>query len=73
MKEKTEKNGWYEWKNHVLLELQRMNKNIECLEGKINTMQGQLTMLKIKASLWGTLAGSIPVIVIILLRIVKVI
>lgn len=61
-------NGWSEWKNHVLAELNRLNvnlsdhtqadaENFEKLTALITTLKIDITTLKTKAGVWGSIAG----------------
>ena len=58
-------NGWNEWSRHVLKELERLNECYEDLakefhEYRIKSAENFAT-LKVKAGLWGALAGAVPV------------
>ena len=53
-------NGWSEWQNHVLAELQRLNSCIERMEKDVTKIHSEIAVLKVKAGLWGALAGAIP-------------
>ena len=64
-------NGWEQWGKHVLKEQERQN---ECLieHGKVISMNStDIAMLKIKASIWGGIAGLIPSLGILIYYIVK--
>ncbi len=64
-------NGWSEWQNHILAELRRLSAGVQHIAdsneddhkeirsdiAKTNT---EVAMLKVKASLWGAIAGAIP-------------
>lgn len=67
-------NGWAEWRNHVLHELDRLNKtladhteadseNFKELRDLINTGVTKISLdvaaLKTKAGVWGTIGGGI--------------
>lgn len=62
-----EKNGWNEWSKFVLKELERLNTCYERLDEKLDNMTNEITALKLKAGVWGALAGAIPVVVAILI------
>ena len=69
-----QENGWLEWKNHVLHELDRLNKTLEThtdsdtenfkeLRDLINSGVSKISLevntLKTKAGVWGTVGGGI--------------
>ena len=45
-------NGWPEWKNHVLMSLERIEKNQ-------NKLTEEVTSLKAKAAVWGAVGGTV--------------
>ena len=68
-------NGWNEWSRFVLKELERLNDRYERLDDKLDSKitmlseeltkkyhksSNDITMLKVKAGVWGALAGVIP-------------
>jgi hypothetical protein len=53
-------NGWNEWQNHVLAELKRLNNCIERMEEDVGKIHSEIAVLKVKAGMWGALAGAIP-------------
>lgn len=70
----TETNGWPEWKNHVLAELDRLNKTLEThtesdtenfkelrdlINNGVNKISLDVNTLKTKATMWGTLGGGL--------------
>jgi hypothetical protein len=68
-------NGWAEWKNHILLELKRFNEaldghtkadaeNFEKLTALITTLKIDITTLKTKAGVWGSIAGIVSSVAI---------
>ena len=59
-------NGWNEWSRHVLAELERHNSLLMGLDEKLNAIRIELTTLKIKAGLWGMLAGAVPAIAVVI-------
>ena len=63
--------GWNEWEKHVLAELERMNRMHESQIKKIERLGVEMAQIKIKASLWGLLSGSVPAIVIIALKLLR--
>ena len=62
-----ENNGWNEWSKYVLKELERLNTCYERLDEKLDKVNNDIITLKLKAGVWGALAGAIPVIVTILI------
>lgn len=63
-------NGWSEWQNHVLAELTRLSNSVDKLHESFNAHKeknaASISALKVKASLWGGLAGGIPVAIAII-------
>lgn len=65
---------WDRWKNHVLLELKRMNENYEDHDAKMDLQSDkidkmreefgrEISALKVKSGLWGAAAGMLPVLI----------
>lgn len=50
-------NGWYEYKNLVLLEIDRHQGHIESLYRKVVRLEVELEAVKIKAGLVGLVGG----------------
>ena len=58
---------WEAWRDHILKELAKLNKNIEALSRRVNedhrSLWKEVITLKVKtslkASLWGIIGGSI--------------
>ena len=63
-------NNWSKWQNHVLAELKRLNTNMESFEAKNSEDHKDifttLATLKVKAGIWGALAGLIPGMLILI-------
>ena len=55
-------NGWPEYQRLVLAELERHNAVMVAMNIALGEIRVELAMLKIKASIWGALAGMIPVL-----------
>lgn len=53
-------NGWEQWSRHVLVELNRLNNNYERLNEKIDQVCLDVATVKVKAGVWGAIAGIIP-------------
>ena len=58
-----DENGWEEWRKFVLNELKRLSTCYETLDEKMTKMMVEIGMLKVKAGVWGGLAGLISVAV----------
>ena len=50
-------NGWNEWGNHVLLELERLNNSQKELATKQQHILVEIGRLKTLSSIWGAVAG----------------
>lgn len=61
-------NGWTEWSKHVLLELKRLDAGVTALGEKMDKMRTEIAVLKVKAGVWGAVAGMVPVAVYMLMR-----
>ena len=61
-------NGWTEWGKHVLLELERLNTCYEKLIREQGKTREEIASLKVKAGVWGLVAGCIPVAIAIIIR-----
>lgn len=64
-------NGWKEWSKHILKELERLNKAIERIDKSNVHRDIELATLKVKAGIWGGLAGLIGAVAIALIYIIK--
>ena len=51
---------WSEYEKLVIAELKRLNQSYEGLRENIEKLNLELTKLKIKAGIWGAIAGAIP-------------
>lgn len=60
---KIDANSWVRWSKFVLAELVRLDRHYEELLKAINAQTVEIAQLKVKAGLWGFLAGSIPSLV----------
>jgi len=61
-------NGWNEYSRLVLAELERHNKLLEEYNKKLNVIQVEIAMLKVKAGIWGALGGVLAAAFAILSR-----
>ena len=62
---------WERDQRLVLNELKRNTQNIELLRKDIGDMRVDFAMMKIKSSLLGLVAGSIPVVVAIVIKLMN--
>jgi len=66
--DKNEKDGWQEWRQHVLLEIKRLSTNQEKLEEKsidykLKT-EVELSRLKVWSGVYGAAAGMIAALIL---------
>lgn len=66
--DKNEKDGWQEWRQHVLLEIRRLSNNQEKLEEKsidykLKT-EVELSRLKVWSGVYGAAAGMIAALIL---------
>ena len=59
-------NGWTEWGKHVLLELERNEATHTRMMEKLNQIQEQVTMLRVKGAVWGAAGGIVSAIIVAL-------
>ncbi len=60
-------NGWKEWKNHVLSELDRLKP----IQTDLTNIKVAIENLKVKSGIWGAIAGIIPSMGVIVYLIAK--
>ena len=65
-------NSWSEWSRHVLIELERLNDNITKIFERIEKTNLDIQALKIKAGVWGFIAGAMPVMITIGLKLINI-
>jgi hypothetical protein len=58
--------NWDEWGRHVLQQLEQQRQDHLQVRGDLNDIKVQLATLKVRAGLWGMLAGVVPVIAALL-------
>lgn len=68
----TKPDSWDQWGNHVLEELQRLNRNMEThqaegAEFKV-WVNREIATLKVKAGVWGVLGGGFALLLAILVE-----
>ena len=54
--------GWGDWGNHVLAELQRLNKNFESLQENSAKMKIEIAMLNVKSGVFGAIGAALVVL-----------
>lgn len=59
-------NSWTEYSKFILKELERLNNHFEMMDKQIQKLHIEIIMLKTKASVWGAMAGLIPVVIMYL-------
>lgn len=59
---------WNEWSKYVLKELERLNSCYCDLSRQLSTIREDIATLQVKASVWGLLAGCIPVLILLLVK-----
>ena len=60
-------NGWSEYEKLVMATLERYQTWLGEINKKLEEMNAEIAKLKIKAGVWGALAGMIPVVITILI------
>lgn len=51
-------------KEYVKLEFESINKKLDCLDTKLQQARVDIATLKVKAGIWGLIAGLIPAIIV---------
>lgn len=64
-------NGWDEYKLLVLTKLEDMRVAIKSLDEKVDTLQIEMSAIKVKSGIWGLVAGLIPVLVLLAIALIK--
>ncbi len=64
-------NGWNEWKNHVLLELEGHNKRLDNIDQSLNRLWTEISALKVKSGLWGFLGAMVPISILLIYQMVN--
>jgi len=64
-------NGWNEWSKHVLAELMRLDNGQKEMNTTQNKILVEIAMLKVKAGVWGALAGLIPAGIAIVVAVLR--
>jgi len=66
MENNAEGNGWPEYRREVMESLRQLRDDVRQLDGKVDDVRLDVAGLKIKASLWGAIAGTIPAAIAII-------
>ena len=61
----TEMNGWNQYQKLVMDKLTEHDEKFTSIEDKLVKLQVDLATLKVKAGVWGGVAGLIPVVIAI--------
>ena len=61
----TEINGWNQYQKLVMDKLTEHDEKFTSIEDKLVKLQVDLATLKVKAGIWGGIAGLIPVVIAI--------
>lgn len=52
-----DRNSWSEWRKHVLLEIERINKNLEKMNEKHVSLCLEVAKLRAYSAVWGAIGG----------------
>lgn len=63
----SEQGDWSEYQRLVMSELRQLREDVKAARDEINDIRIEMTTLKVKAGLWGLLAGTLPAFVTALL------
>jgi len=70
-----EKDGWDEYRIYILKALERYNEDLDDVRNlqtvivkDLSDVKAQLAGLKVQSGIWGLIAGSLPVLVAMLLK-----
>ena len=61
----TELNGWDQYQKLVIDKLSDHDEKFTSIEDKLIKLQVEIATLKVKAGIWGGIAGRIPVVIAI--------
>lgn len=64
-------NGWASYQELVLYRLNDMSRRLDLLTTSMTRMETEVTSLKVRAGLWGAIAGAIPALLGALLLFLK--
>jgi len=60
--------GWEENSKYILIELKSLRDDHHELHDEMVNIRIEIARLKLKASFWGAVAGTVPVIALVLLK-----
>lgn len=60
----TDNNGWSEWRKHVLLEIERINENLEKMSERHVELCLEVAKLKAYTAVWGAVGGAVITLVV---------
>lgn len=60
-------NGWEQYQKMVISKLDAHDSDFKSIEDRLTKIQVEIATLKVKASIWGGIAGLIPVVLGIVL------
>ena len=63
----TETNGWNQYQKLVMDKLSEHDEKFTSIEDKLMRIQVDIATLKVKAGIWGGIAGMIPVVIAIVM------
>jgi ABC-type phosphate transport system auxiliary subunit len=62
---------WTEWRQHILIELERLNKKYEEVNQNLNALQTSVTILKVKAGgISALIASGMSLVVSVILTLI---
>jgi len=64
-------NSWERYQNLVIKELDRYGDELGKVRKELEQLRVEIAMLKVKSGLWGAAAGTIPAIVVLLLKVIQ--
>ena len=59
-------NGWSAYEKMVLNRLEALERDISSLDDKVTLLRIDVGQLKVKAGMWGAIAGAVPALVVAL-------
>jgi hypothetical protein len=68
MEENHKTNGWIEYKERVIYQLEELGKKTDSIEKKLDTLHEDVVVLKVKAGFYGAFGSFVVVIIIELMK-----